>query len=297
MNSILVSIIIPTYNDWERLSLCLNALSNQTFSKDKFEVIVVNNNPYPFDETPANFLVPDNCKIILEEAPGSYAARNAALRIAKGEIIGFTDSDCIPDKNWIKNAVNYLTNNNTCSRIAGKVSIFFESSKPSAAELYDMVFAFNQKGYVESGTGVTANLFTYKYVFDEVGFFNKNLMSGGDYDWGTLAHKKGYKIDYVEDVIVKHPARGTIKELIKKEKRVGGSQAIFFNKNNSMPVNVIEFIKELRPRIRALEPISNNGKDLTAINKMHIFLLRHYLLVIRAYAKLRVQMGEKPNRA
>ncbi len=294
MSSILVSIIIPTYNDWKRLSSCIKALSDQTFSKDMFEVIIVNNNPN--NAAPENFLLPENCKVIAEGTPGSYAARNAALRIAKGEIIGFTDSDCIPDKNWIENAVAYFTNNNDCSRIAGKVSIFFESTNPSSTELYDKVYAFNQKGYVSFGTGVTANLFTYKYLFSKVGFFDENLMSGGDYFWGTQAHKKGYKIDYVKDVIVNHPARGTLRELIKKERRVGGSQAIFLYKNNGLVINVIQFIKELRPRIGTLKQILNKGKELTFNDKIYIFLLRHYLLIIRAYEKLRVQMGKKPNR-
>jgi len=295
MNSIVVSIIIPTYNDWKRLSLCVNALGDQSFAKDKFEVIIVNNNPA--DSIPANFLLPANAVIITEEAPGSYAARNAALRMAKGEIIGFTDSDCIPDPNWIKNAVDYLLSNSTCSRIAGKITIFFETSNPTAAELYDKVYAFNQKSYVGSGTSVTANLFTYKAVFEKVGFFDEKLLSGGDYDWGTKANKKGFKIDYVEDVLVKHPARGTIRELVKKERRVGGSQAIFLRKNTSMRANIVQFIKELRPRIGTLELIETNGRDLSAINKINIFLLRHYLLAVRAYARLRVQMGKKPNRA
>jgi len=296
MNSILVSVIIPTYNDWNRLSLCLNALSGQTFSKDGFEVIVVNNNPD--DTTPSELAFNDNCKIITENKPGSYAARNAALKIAKGEIIGFTDSDCIPDKNWIKNAVEYLANNSTCSRIAGRIEMFFSSSNPGIAELYDKLYAFNQKRYVEgAGTSVTANTFTYKYVFDKVGYFNNDLMSGGDYSWGTLAQKYGYKIDYVENVVVNHPARETLKDLIKKEKRVGGSQAIFLKKNTSTFDNITAFIKELRPRVRAVKLIFDNEKDLTFKHKLYISLFRHYLLITRAYAKLRVEMGKKANRS
>jgi cellulose synthase/poly-beta-1,6-N-acetylglucosamine synthase-like glycosyltransferase len=296
MNSIVVSVIIPVYNDWHRLSFCLNALSGQTFSSDKFEVIVVNNNPD--DTTPSVFKLDDNCKIITENKPGSYAARNAGLEIANGKIIGFTDSDCIPDKNWIKNAVGYLSDNNSCSRIGGKIEIFFNSSNPGIAELYDKLFSFNQKRYVESaGTSVTANLFTYKFVFDKVGYFDSNLMSGGDYSWGTLAQKNGYKIDYVENVIVNHPARETLKDLIKKEKRVGGSQAIFLKKNTSTLDNITTFIKELRPRIGTIKSIFKNGKELTFKDKLYITLVRHYLLVTRAYSKLRVEMGRKANRA
>jgi glycosyltransferase involved in cell wall biosynthesis len=295
MSSILVSIIIPTYNDWDRLLLCINALSDQTFPEEMFEIIVVNNNPY--DTVPQDYRFPDNCTIITEEEPGSYAARNAALKISKGEIIGFTDSDCIPDPQWIKNAVEYLKNNKTCSRIAGQIFIFFHSNEPTVSELYDKLFAFDQKWYVLSaGTSVTANLFTYKSVFDKVGFFDAQLMSGGDYVWGTQAHINGYKLDYVENVIVRHPARETLKELVKKEKRVGGNQAFFLKKNNSMFSNLIEFLKELRPRRSILKQVLNKGEDLTFNNKVYILILRHYLFVVRAYAKLKVQTGKKANR-
>jgi GT2 family glycosyltransferase len=296
MNPYFISIIIPTYNDWSRLTKCLIALENQNYSKDDFEIIVINNNPD--DSTPKGYFIPQNCKIIKEKKPGSCAARNAGLEIAKGEIIGFTDSDCIPDNNWIKNAVEYLISHKSCSRIAGKICIFFKSSNPSKAQLYDKLYAFNQRGYVNtSGTGVTANLFTYKSVFDKVGYFDESLMSGGDFVWGTIANKSGYKIDYVEEVIVNHPARDTLKELVKKEKRVGGSQAKFLRSNAGTALNFLNFLKELRPRLNEVRFILSNGKELTLSNKIYIYILRQYLLLIRAYSKLKVQMGKKPNRA
>lgn len=295
MSNILVSIIIPTYRDWSRLSLCLDALSEQSFPGDRFEIIVVNNEPA--DLPSPNFRLPDNAKIIEEKRPGSYVARNAALRLAAGSIIGFTDSDCIPDKSWIKSAVEYFNSNPGCTRIAGKVAIFCKA-KSSRLEIYDTLYAFNQKGYVNgSGTGVTANLFTYRHVFDEVGYFDETLMSGGDFSWGILANKKGYRIDYVEDVIVKHPARDTLRELVKKEKRVGGSQAKFQKNSGNILVKFFEFIKALKPRRSEIRLINSKGRGLSVLNKIYIFLLRHYLLGIRAYTKLKVQMGQRPNRA
>jgi len=296
MNPYFVSIIIPTYNDWTRLSKCLHALAQQNYSKENFEIIVTNNNPD--DHIPPRYFVPENCIVIPEAKPGSYAARNAALKLAKGEIIGFTDSDCIPDSNWIKNAVNYFSVNKMCSRIAGNVCIFFETSSPSKAQLYDKLYAFNQKGYVNfSGTSVTANLFTYKNVFDKVGYFDEALMSGGDFLWGTIANKMGYRVDYVEDVIVKHPARKTLKELLKKERRVGGSQAIFLKEKDNKMLNILKFLKELRPHLGDIKFIYSKGKELSILTKIYIYLLRYYLVGVRAYAKLKVQMGRKPNRS
>lgn len=228
MESKFVSIIIPAYHDWQRLSLCLDALSKQTFPKEMFEVIIVNNDPN--DNVPLNFSLPDGYKIIVEEKSGSYAARNTGLKVAKGEIIGFTDSDCIPDKDWIKNAVNYLMNNESCSRIGGNILVFNKSSKPSIVELYNNVYSFPQKWHVNKvGTSVTANLFVYKYLFDKVGYFDEKLMSMGDSRWAQQAGKAGYKLHYAENVIVRHPAR-SLSELAKKERRLGAQKERFGTK-------------------------------------------------------------------
>jgi len=94
-----VSVIIPTYRDWNRLKLCVNALKNQTYPKNRFEAIVVNNDPAdPCPYCP----LPDNFVLTTEGKPGSYAARNAGIKIAKGDILAFTDSDCIPYSDWIE---------------------------------------------------------------------------------------------------------------------------------------------------------------------------------------------------
>lgn len=296
MERLFVSIIIPTYNDWDRLALCLNALESQSFPQDQFEVVVANNDPE--DLTPGGFRCLPNCQVITEKKPGSYAARNAALKIAKGDIIGFTDSDCIPDKDWIKNAVNYFDINKTCDRIAGKVAIFFKGTVPTKAELYDKLYAFNQKEYVtNSGTGVTANMFSYKHIFDKLGPFKEDLMSGGDFSWGTNAQEKGYSIHYVENVIVYHPGRQTLQELIKKERRVGGSQAIFLKKKGGKASNFFYFLRELRPRLTTIGFLYRNGTDLSWSNKFYMYIYRQYLLSVRAYEKFRVQNGKKANRA
>ena len=219
-----VSIIIPTYNDWHRLSLCLAALANQSYPKEAFEVIVINNNSK--DSMPDGFSLPEGYIVITENKPGSYAARNAGIRIAKGEIIGFTDSDCLPDVDWIQNAVLHFQANKILRRIAGKIQVFSKTPKVTTAEKYDKLYAFRQQRYVaESGTCVTANMFSYKSVFEAVGLFNEDQLSWGDLNWGTKAYKAGYPIDYADNVIVNHPARSW-RELVKKEKRLAGGIAL-----------------------------------------------------------------------
>lgn len=88
-----ISIIVPVYNVEEYLENCINSILNQTFKK--FELILVN------DGSTDNSLeickryknIDDRICIIDKKNGGLSSARNAGLDIAKGEYIGFVDSD------------------------------------------------------------------------------------------------------------------------------------------------------------------------------------------------------------
>jgi len=212
------SIIIPTYNDNQQLERCLRALEQQDFARNDYEVIVVNNNPE--NPTPK---VSDKIIVIDESKPGSYAARNKGLEIAKGDYIFFTDSDCIPGSDWISSALSFFSRQNV-DRIAGHVSLFYSSSSPSIYEKLDYVTAFNQKNNAQNGVSVTANLIVRKEVFEKVGNFNAKLLSGGDIEWNKRATKAGYSIVYNPNTSVSHPARGSLQELKSKMRRVAGGK-------------------------------------------------------------------------
>ena len=290
-----VSIIIPTYKDWARLSLCLQSLSNQTYDANFFEIIVVNN--YTADKVPENYFIPKNCKIVVEGQPGSYVARNAGIKLSKGEIIGFTDSDCIPDEDWISNAVTAFEEDNNFARIAGKIRLYYKSDRLSNAELYETVYAFNQDIYVEQdGTGVTANMFSFRYVFDEVGLFREDLLSGGDYEWAVRARNANYQIQYSDKVIVSHPARHHLAELVKKAKRVGGGQANFSNASGNFFQSAVKFLYDLRPPIKSIPLILSKGKQMNVTQKLLVFYIRYYLSVVTAREKFMVSLGKTAQR-
>ncbi len=215
-----VSVIIPVFNDSKRLKLCLKALENQTYPKDLYEIIVVDNNSA--ENIKAVVSQFPQITITHEYQPGSYAARNKGISLAKNEIIAFTDSDCIPASNWIEKGVFNLLKIPNCGLVAGQIKIFYENlEKPTAVELYEKVTAFPQKKYVqESNFGVTANLYTFKSVVATVGLFDDCLKSSGDYEWGQRVYANGYCQIYAEDTIVEHPARHSFKELHQKIVRV-----------------------------------------------------------------------------
>ncbi|WP_347158209.1 glycosyltransferase [Pontibacter chitinilyticus] len=286
-----ISIIIPTYHDWDRLSLCIDALAKQEYPKELFEVIIVNNDPN--DPVPQEYSLPENFKIVHESAPGSYAARNRAISIARGEIYGFTDSDCIPYPTWIKNAVQ-IFDTKSIDRIAGHIELFYQDDADrSWVELYESVYSFNQKRAVNVLKGaVTANLFVKKELFEKVGVFDCEKKSGEDIGWNRRANEYGYSLMYAENVIIRHPARSTFKAFKKKKLRVFGGIKKFRTDWLSIIKNFLYL-----PFLFYMTVIYNtfllfkNEKRLTFIEKLKVTGVNTYLFFIYAVEFFRLMFG------
>lgn len=220
-DSVDVSVIIPTYNEGEKVAQCVAALQAQKFS-GSFEVIVVDNGSTKnLPEVPSDDA---RFRMIREPTPGSYAARNSGLRIARGRIIAFTDSDCLPDPLWLENAMRVFLENEAVSLIAGHIDVFpLHSHKPTSVELFEGRFAFRQMETVKQGWSVTANLIVRKRVIDEIGGFDVSGFSGGDSEFTKRAVSNGFQLSYQPNVTVRHPARRYIAELNQMRRRnVGG---------------------------------------------------------------------------
>jgi glycosyltransferase involved in cell wall biosynthesis len=219
-----VSVIVPVYNDAQKVGKCIGALLAQTYPRDRYEIIVVDNGSTDEScrvvrEYPVKLLIEDTIK-------SSYAARNRGIRTGRGSVIALTDADCIPCPDWIKRGVARLTGELNCGLVGGKIEIFFrQSDKPNAVEVYDSIMGFNQKEDVEIyHFGSTANVFTFMEVFDRVGLFDENLKSGGDNQWGRRVFSAGYNLAYAEDAVIGHPARHSMEQLYRRVTRlIGGS--------------------------------------------------------------------------
>lgn len=97
-----VSVIIPAFNAAATITRCLAGLARQTYPEDLFEVIVVDDGST--DDTAA-LVQATRVKYLDQVNQGPATARNKGAAAANGEILLFTDSDCIPTENWIKEMV------------------------------------------------------------------------------------------------------------------------------------------------------------------------------------------------
>ena len=194
------AIIIPHYNDPERLARCLQALQRNDLSG--VDILVVDNNsPQPLTAEQARF---PEVRFVVETEKGAAAARNRGVAETKAPLLFFIDADCVAADDWVAMAHEAAP---TADLIGGRVDVFDETPPPrSGAEAFEAVFAFNFQNYIEvQGFTGTGNLVTTREVFTDVGGFRGGVSE--DLDWSTRAVSKGYKLIYREDLVVSHPSR------------------------------------------------------------------------------------------
>ena len=297
-----VSVIIPVYNDTERLAKCLTALTFQTYPENRFEVIVVDN---ASSDEPAVLQPTLRQSLFLKEPkPGSYCARNKGIEAAKGEILAFTDSDCIPQPDWIRNGVKALTAAQGCGLAVGRVKVFFKDpNRPTASEIYESIHAFNQENKVSNfHHGATANIFTYRCVIEKVGVFKANLKSGGDVEWGKRVFAAGYRQVYVDDACVLHPARHSLKDIYRKTTRVeGGLHDMGLRSGYGITaavVNVMKLMLSLAALVRrCLFSMSPFNQIKTVNLKLKYIFVFIFVKAVRIYEQQKLALGFKSRRA
>lgn len=209
----IAAVIIPHFNDVQRLSKAMVALSPQL--SDQVEVIVIDNgSTQPLDAIRNIF--PD-IRIVIEGKKGAAEARNRGVAETTAERLFFLDCDCVPSSHWLATALSIA---DRADIIGGHISVFDETPPPrNGAQAFEAVFAFDNKAYVqEKGFSVTANLLTRRDVFNATGPFVAGLSE--DLDWCRRATAQGFKLAYDGRLSVSHPSRGTWTDLERKWRRL-----------------------------------------------------------------------------
>ena len=215
-----MSVVIPVRDGASTLPACLDALALQApVPGAAVEVIVVDNG-----STDATAGIarrhPAVSAVVCERRPGSYAARNAGLAVATGDVIAFTDADCVPAPGWLRGGVAALLAGGA-ELVAGHVSPRVGPA-PSIWERFDAGHHVDQRKYVETlGFGATANLFLRRSVVDAVGGVDGAMSSGGDRELCRRAVAAGFRLAYAPEAHVAHASRRTARETWKLHRRLG----------------------------------------------------------------------------
>jgi glycosyltransferase involved in cell wall biosynthesis len=292
MTGPVISVIIPVWNEEKRIVQCIDALRRQTLCPDRFEIIVVDNGST--DSTPSVVARYPDVVLVHEPQPGSYAARNLGLARARGEYVAFTDSDCIPQKDWLEQGLNTVAGRTDIGIVAGRVAFCEPGGTYDRACLnYDRHISLRQEDYARTGRAITANWFSRKSILLENGGFNTRMKSGADHELSRRVSKAGLQTVYLSTATVMHPPRTQVAEITGRARRLVGGRW-------TATTGRFRLFKRMKTETQTLVGrswIIARAKNLTFYERVEVWglLLRVWAVSLREL--LRLQFGGVPARS
>lgn len=235
-NSIEVSVVIPTYNRKALLKDTIDSLLHQTYPKDRYEIIVVDDGSSDGTEELVRAIMDDSPCVLRyyrQENQGQAAARNLGIKHSKGEIIGFTDDDCKASLEWIETAATYFKNYPGVAGLAGRTT--------PTEEPRTRLFKKAKTTYATRSQGPypTCNIFYKKQALQKVKGFDPNLRTMyEDYDLTQRIRKEGYTIDFSDDLITSHAVVYTSLISHLKSMKKNEFTALYFKKHPDLKNNL-----------------------------------------------------------
>jgi len=208
-----ISVVIAVYNDEANLMECVESLQQQT-TDASFEILVVEDGSHSaLGKSLARF---DNTRYFWKENGGPASARTLGVQNSSGEVIAFIDSDCLADKDWLRNLHSELNSKKNNIGIIGKITNYYDSVLSNT--LHAMQFYWwGANEYKEVEVCLTGNSMFRKKDLEEVGLFGDFKYYGEDIDLGhKLVRTFGKKVLYSPKPEIRHKTRGTLRNLVRK---------------------------------------------------------------------------------
>jgi glycosyltransferase involved in cell wall biosynthesis len=172
------SVIVPYRNEARHISACVKALQQQSIGASRYELLFVDNGST--DGTSSAIREAPGVAVIREGKPGSYAARNAALRTARGQFFAFTDADCVPQPDWLERAGEAMRASGAAVVVGRRVCPEGSSLGVQLLQEYEDAKAEFVLNHLPSrfAFGMCSNMIVRADVFRRVGMFD---------DWARAA--------------------------------------------------------------------------------------------------------------
>lgn len=135
----LLTVVVPVFNEQELIAGCLDSLLNQTLDKEKYEIIVVDNNSNDFT---AKIVMNSGVRLENENRKGYVHAIRRGIEVSQTEFIAFTDADCRVPPNWTEKILANFSNSTEYVAVGGKLAYY--DLHPILDKAFQIVLYFNQ---------------------------------------------------------------------------------------------------------------------------------------------------------
>ena len=207
-----ISIVIPVKNEELLIGQCLESLKKLNYPRDKMEIIISdglsNDNTVKIAQNYGAKVVENKIQTV---APG----RNIGFAISKGDLVAFSDADCVMDKNWLNNSLKYFKDEKVGGvggpNLPPPNESYFEKAVRILFSLGSLIsgsaHAIELKK-IKSVEGIPGCNAVYKReVLKKAMPVDESLLTCDDVEMNYKIIREGYKLLYAPDVVVWHYRR------------------------------------------------------------------------------------------
>ncbi|MBI5948305.1 MAG: glycosyltransferase [Chloroflexi bacterium] len=206
-----VSVILPVKDD-SRVFACIESILGCEGAAEAEVIVVDNGSGDDLAEQISNRF--PGVTVLAEATPGAYAARNAGVRQATGDIVFFTDADCIVDRRWIAEGLRAFAETGADIVQGFSGSIGRARNDRLIQGRYAAQFRRRRPG--EASECDTRNLAVRREVFEHL-HFNDRFRRVGDTEFGLVAEQLGYRVAYWRAMQVDHAHEAELATFVAKQ--------------------------------------------------------------------------------
>jgi glycosyltransferase involved in cell wall biosynthesis len=297
-----ISVVIPTRNRLATLRKTLACLERQTYPSDQYEVIVVDDGSR--DDT-TNYLSRlaelGTLHYIHQHHRGPAAARNAGVRAARGEVVAFTDDDCLPDSHWLAALAESYTPDRSPRPVAVGGRIENVPDGHCLFSFYSLQGKRHQANNAEKPVYLdTANASFQRSTFLTLGGFSEafSFASGEDLELGLRFTAAGYELHTNPQALVRHVGRTSLWGMVRQSFNRGRGDAVLMAEyperfasppSRGLRLRVRRFLDHLlRLAWRVPRPVQPFACGLTAALRRTAFAVPETEHFVRTYFRKQV---------
>ena len=194
----LVSVVMPAFNEERHIQRSLTALAGQTYPRDRFEVILVDNGSTDGTVTVARGFEDRLNLRVVSWSGGSIAdVRNHGASLASGEVLAFLDSDCFTRPNWLQDAVRHGSPD-----LLWGAHYLVPDDGTWVGKIWGEFQAKEKQG--PASFIPSSNLILHRSSFQTIGRFGGSFETSEDVELSLRARRHGLQIVAFPDLAVFH---------------------------------------------------------------------------------------------
>ena len=193
-----ISVVIPTYNRIELLKRSIDSVINQTIKPS--EIIIVDDGSNDGTEAMVKKKY-DSLKLIKQKNKGASAARNSGIKASSGEWICFLDSDDEWKNDKLEKQIIAVANNSDYKFFHSNEIWIKNGKRINQKKKHKKYGGDIFKKCLDMCRISPSSVLIDKSIFEEIGFFNENLVVCEDYElWLRICDQ--YKVFFIDEPLI-----------------------------------------------------------------------------------------------